>query len=84
MPNPMLASSGGAARFVLVEKTDPLDATAISRVRALEGRLPALGRSAGLSGVRFEVAGQTALIADSIGSVFADLARVALAIMVVS
>ena len=82
--NPMLASSGGAARFVLVEKTDPLDATAIGRVRTLEGRLAALGRSAGLSGVRFEVAGQTALIADSIDSVFADLGRVALAIMVVT
>jgi putative drug exporter of the RND superfamily len=67
-----------------VEKTDPLDATAIGRVRALEGRLDALGRSAGLSGVRFEVAGQTALIADSIDSVFADLGRVALAIMAVT
>ena len=82
--NPMLAASGGAARFALVEKTDPLDATAISRVRAMAGRLAALGRSAGLSGVRFEVAGQTALIADSIGSVFADLGRVAIAIMIVT
>jgi RND superfamily putative drug exporter len=82
--NPMLASSGGAARFVVVEKTDPLDATAISRVRALQDRLGALGRSAGLSGVRFEVGGQTALIADSIASVFADLGRVALAIMIVT
>jgi putative drug exporter of the RND superfamily len=82
--NPMLASSGDAARLVVVEKTDPLDATAISRVRALQGRLAALGRSAGLSGVRFEVAGQTALIADSIASVFADLGRVALAIMIVT
>jgi RND superfamily putative drug exporter len=44
----------------------------------------ALGRSAGLSGVRFEVGGQTALIADSIASVFADLGRVALAIMIVT
>jgi putative drug exporter of the RND superfamily len=82
--NPMLASSGGAARYVVVEKTDPLDATAISRVRALQARLAALGRSAGLSGVRFEVAGQTALIADSIDSIFADLGRVALAIVVVT
>src|SRR6185295_3700152 len=31
--NPMLAASGGAARFVVVENTDPLDATAISRVQ---------------------------------------------------
>jgi RND superfamily putative drug exporter len=82
--NPMLAGAGGAARFVVVEKTDPLDATAISRIRALQGRLAALGRSAGLSGVRFEVAGQTALIADSIAAVFADLGRVALAIMIVT
>jgi RND superfamily putative drug exporter len=82
--NPMLAASGGAARFALVEKTDPLDATAISDVRALQGRLAALGRSAGLSGVRFEVGGQTALIADSINSVFADLGRVAIAIIAVT
>jgi putative drug exporter of the RND superfamily len=82
--NPMLASSGGAARYVVVEKTDPLDATAIGRVRALQARLAGLGRSAGLSGVRFEVAGQTALIADSIDSIFADLGRVALAIMLVT
>jgi RND superfamily putative drug exporter len=82
--NPMLAASGGAARFVVVEKTDPLDATAISRVRQLQQDLPALGRAAGLAGARFELAGQTALTGDSIGSVFADLGRVALAIMAVT
>jgi putative drug exporter of the RND superfamily len=82
--NPMLASSGGAARYLLVEKTDPLDSTAIGRVKALQARLAALGRSAGLSGARFEVAGQTALTADSIDSIFADLGRVALAIVAVT
>src|SRR2546429_1655557 len=82
--NPMLAASGGAARFVIVEKTDPLDATAISRVQQMQHDLPALARSAGLSGVRFELGGQTALTGDSIGSVFADLGRVALAIMAVT
>ena len=82
--NPMLAGSGGAARFVVVEKTDPLDATAISRVRALRSDLPSLGRAAGLAGVRFEVAGQTALTGDSISSIFADLGRIALAIMLVT
>ncbi len=76
--NPMLAAPGGAARFVLVEQTDPLDATAVSRVRQLQDDLPALGRSAGLTGVRYEVAG------DAIGSVFADLGRIALAIMLVT
>ncbi len=82
--NPMLARSGGAARFVVVEKTDPLDAIAVSRVRQLQDDLPVLGRSAGLAGVRFEVAGETALTGDSIGSVFADLGRIALAIMLVT
>jgi putative drug exporter of the RND superfamily len=82
--NPMVAASGGAARFVVVEKTDPLDATAISRVQQLQHDLPALARAAGLPGVRFELGGQTALTGDSIGSVFADLGRVALAIMAVT
>ncbi len=82
--NPMLASSGGGARFVIIEKTDPLDAVAISRVRALRSELPSLGRAAGLAGVRYEVAGQTALTGDSISSIFADLGRIALAIMLVT
>jgi putative drug exporter of the RND superfamily len=82
--NPMLAASGDAARFVVVEQTDPLDATAIARVRTLQADLPALGRSAGLSGVRFEVAGQTALTGDSINGIFADLWPVALAIILAS
>ena len=82
--NPMLAASGAAARFVVVEKTDPLDATAISRVQQLQARLPALARAAGLPDARFELAGQTALTGDSIGSVLADLGRIALAIMAVT
>jgi len=82
--NPMLAASGDAARFVVVEKTDPLDATAISRIRQLQARLPALARAAGLPDARFELAGQTALTGDSIGSVLADLGRVALVIMAVT
>jgi putative drug exporter of the RND superfamily len=82
--NPMLAASGGAARFVVVEKTDPLDATAIGRVQQLQARLPALARAAGLPDARFELAGQTALTGDSIGSVLADLDRIALAIMAVT
>ena len=61
--NPMLAASGGAARFVVVETTDPLDATAISRVQQLQARLPALARAARLPAARFELAGQTALTA---------------------
>ncbi|HEU5389446.1 MAG TPA: MMPL family transporter [Streptosporangiaceae bacterium] len=82
--NPMLARSGNAARFVLVEGTDPLDATAISRVHALRRDLPSLARSAGLTGARFEVGGQTALASDSIDAVLGSLVRVGAAIAVVS
>jgi RND superfamily putative drug exporter len=82
--NPMLASSGGAARFLVVVNSDPLDAAAISTIRTLGNDLPALGRSAGLTGVRFEVAGQTALTGDSIAAIFTDLERVALLIMLVT
>jgi putative drug exporter of the RND superfamily len=82
--NPMLARSGDAARFVVVEGTDPLDATAISRVRALRRDLPSLARSAGLAGARFEVGGETALAGDSIEAVSGNLGRVAVAIGVVS
>jgi RND superfamily putative drug exporter len=83
-PNPLLTKSGNAARFVLVADTDPLDATAINHLRALEGRLPSLARSAGLAGVRLEVGGETALTADAISSVLTDLKRVAVAILAVS
>ncbi|HEX9040991.1 MAG TPA: MMPL family transporter, partial [Trebonia sp.] len=83
-PNPLLTKSGDAARFVVVQDTDPLDATAIGRLRALTGRLPALATSAGLTGVRLEVGGETALTGDAISSVLADLERVAVAILVVS
>jgi RND superfamily putative drug exporter len=83
-PNPLLAKSGNAARFVVVQDADPLGATAISDLRALQDHLPSLARSAGLAHVRLEVGGETALTSDAISSVLADLSRVVLAILVVS
>jgi RND superfamily putative drug exporter len=83
-PNPMIAQDGGAVRFALVYNTDPLNATAIGQVRVLTARLPALGRAAGLRGVRYEVGGQTALTGDAINATASDLWRVGLAIMVVT
>jgi RND superfamily putative drug exporter len=79
-PNPMIARDGRAIRFALVYDTDPLNATAIGQVRVLEARLPALGRAAGLRGVRYEVGGQTALTSDAISATASDLWRVGLAI----
>jgi RND superfamily putative drug exporter len=83
-PNPMVARDGRAIRFALVYDTDPLNATAIGQVRGLAARLPALGRAAGLRGVRYEVGGQTALTSDAITSTASDLWRVGLAIMLVT
>ena len=83
-PNPLLAKSGDAARFVVVLDSDPLGATAISHLRTLTGNLPALARSAGLAHVRLAVGGETALTSDAIDSVLADLSRVVLAILAVS
>lgn len=83
-PNPMVARDGRAIRFALVYDTDPLNATAIGQVRALVARLPALGRAAGLRGVRYEVGGQTALTSDAITSTASDLWRVGLAIILVT
>ena len=82
--NPLLAKSGNAARFVVVQDSDPLGATAISQLRALTDRLPSLARSAGLAHVRVAVGGETALTSDAISSVLADLSRVVLVIVVVS
>jgi putative drug exporter of the RND superfamily len=80
----MVAKSGNAVRFAVIESTDPLGATAIGRVRALRRDLPAMARAAGLTGVRFEVGGETAISADAIDAVLSDLWRVALAIAVVT
>jgi RND superfamily putative drug exporter len=82
--NPLIARGGGAVRFALVYNTDPLNATAIGQVRDLKARLTALGRTAGLRGVRYEVGGQTALTADAINSTASDLWRVGAAIAVVT
>jgi RND superfamily putative drug exporter len=83
-PNPLLAKSGNAARFIVVQDSDPLGATAISELRALTDRLPSLARSAGLARVSLEVGGETALTSDAISSVLADLSRVVVAILAVS
>ena len=83
-PNPLLAKSGNAARFIVVQDSDPLGATAISQLRTLTDNLPSLARSAGLAHVRVEVGGETALTDDAISSVLADLSRVVVAILVVS
>jgi len=76
----IVAASGNAARYAVIERTDPLEATAISQVRELRQNLPALAREAGLTAVRLEVGGETALAGEAIDSVAADVQPIALVI----
>jgi RND superfamily putative drug exporter len=82
--NLMLAAGGAAARFAVIERTDPLGPVAVDRVRVLEGALPRLARAAGLSGVRFEVGGETALTAETIDATTSDMRRIAVAVLLVT
>jgi len=84
LPNPMLAKSGNAARFGVIERTDPLGPTAVSGVRSLEARLPVLVRAAGLTGVRVEVGGETAAVAAAVGATTASLAQLALIMLAIT
>lgn len=59
-----LAASGDAARLVVAFDRDPLGADAIGELRSLEGRLPQLASSAGLSSAQVEVTGQTAIASE--------------------
>jgi putative drug exporter of the RND superfamily len=78
--HPMLARSGSAARYAVIERSDPLEAPAIGRVTALRRDLPSMARAAGLTGVRVEVGGETALAGEAIEATVANLWRIALVI----
>jgi RND superfamily putative drug exporter len=77
VPNPMLAKSGDAARYGIIQRTDPLGSTAVAQVQSLQQRLPALARAAGLSGVRVEVGGETAATGEAIDSTTTSIASLA-------
>jgi len=79
----MVTRSGDAARYGVIERTDPLGPDAIERVAALRRDLPALARAAGLTGVRVEVGGETALVGEAIDAAVSDLTRVAVVIALV-
>ncbi len=84
IPNPMLAKSGNGARFGIIERTDPLGASAVDHVAALERNLPGLVSSAGFSGVHVEVGGETAAAGEVIDSVTASLGELALLMLAVT
>ena len=68
-----------AARYALVLDSDPLGGQAVETVEALEEALPALLRESGLGDARAGLAGDSALAAETIASIRADILRIALA-----
>jgi RND superfamily putative drug exporter len=62
----LVARSGDAARYGVIQRGDPLGPAAIGQVRALRQDLPAMARAAGLIGVRIEVGGETAVAGEAI------------------
>ncbi len=84
VPNPMVAKSGNAARFGIIERTDPLGPTAVDSIKALEARLPRLVQAAGLTGARIEVGGETAAIGEAISSTTASLGELALIMLAIT
>ncbi len=72
----VLAKSGNAARYMVVFKTDPLGARAISAVQTIRRRMPELLSAAGMSGTQALVGGDSALSADTANATHSDLLRV--------
>ncbi len=72
-----LSRTGDAARFFVVFDDDPLGARAIGSLRGLRRRLDLLQGVAGLGSGRSAIAGDTALIAETIDRTRSDLGRVA-------
>ena len=62
----VLATTGDAARYLVIFDSDPLAARAVTNARLLQGQLPALAREAGLPSAELSVTGQT-LIAAEVG-----------------
>jgi uncharacterized protein (DUF2267 family) len=64
--------------------SDPLGATAIDRLKALQGRLPALLRQSGLGTPRATVGGETAVASDTVDRVLSDLVRIGIVALLIN
>ncbi|MEV4703161.1 MMPL family transporter [Actinoplanes sp. NPDC049316] len=80
----VLSRDGDAARYLIVLGTAPLGATAIDTLTALRTDLPALMRSAGLDGVTFGIAGDTAIGEMVVRQTLDDLERIVVATLLVN
>lgn len=84
LPNPMVARSGNAARFGIIERTDPLGAAAVASIRRIQATLPRLAAAAGLRGVRTEVGGETAAVGEAVHLTTSGLGELALLMLAIA
>ena len=80
----LVTKNGDAARLLVVFDQDPLGPRAISDLNHLSAAMPGLLDRAGLKGVRFGLAGDTAVSSELVAATNADLRRIAVAVLVVN
>jgi RND superfamily putative drug exporter len=73
--------TGDAARFLVVLDEDPLGSQAIRRLGNLEERLPGLLDAVGLEDATAAIAGDTALVAETVEAAVSDIGRVLPAVL---
>ncbi len=77
----VLSPDGNGARYGIVLADDPLGARAVERLGQLRGRLPGLLRQAGLPGATASLAGDTALVEETIDRAGQDVPRILPAVL---
>ena len=80
----LVTRSGDAARLLVVLDHDPLGATAIDDLNRLSTTMPELLERAGLDGIRFGFAGDTAVASELVAATNADLRRIGVAVLIVN
>ena len=78
-----VAPDDGAARFLMVQDSDPLGAAGIETLAQVRDRMPQLLAAAGLPGAEVAFAGDSAVGLPQVETASSDLGRVALAVLVV-
>lgn len=79
----IFARNGGAVRFLVIFRDDPLGARAINAVTRLRRDLPKLMRQSGLPAARASIAGDTALAEETVVQARGDIGRVAPTVLLV-
>ena len=78
-----VAPGGGAVRYLVVFRSDPLGSAGIADYDALTGAMPGLLARSGLSGASAQYGGDTALAAFTVQKTVGDLGRVAIVVAIV-